>query len=219
MTTRNLTNVDSYNADIAANAARFAVSLFLGRGKYANAEATTLDEIKAHAERLTTENPKATAKPIIVAFDAEGNSTPIGAKPAKAGKAAKPAKAAPKAKALFAKKPDAAKSAPKAKAEKPAKEKAAPKEKELGKRAQAVADAESGKVPSAPDFSAPTHARFRKKLGEVEALVKSGDIKGLKAYAINPVSSSPKAICKYRDLAVIALEAKAKAAKAKAKGK
>jgi hypothetical protein len=35
------------------------------------------------------------------------------------------------------------------------------------------------------------------------------DLAGLKAITINPVSSSPKAIARYRDLCVIALESKA----------
>jgi hypothetical protein len=55
----------------------------------------------------------------------------------------------------------------------------------------------------------PTHERFRVKLAEVVALVKSGDVRKLKAFEINPVSSSPKAIDRYRNLAVIALAAKA----------
>jgi hypothetical protein len=66
-----------------------------------------------------------------------------------------------------------------------------------------------GKGGSASDFSAPTHERFRKKLADVVALVKAGDIRKLKSFEINPVSSSPKAIDRYRNLAVIALSAKA----------
>jgi hypothetical protein len=40
-------------------------------------------------------------------------------------------------------------------------------------------------------------------------MAKAGDIEGLKATIIKPYSSSPKAMAKYRDLAVIALEAQA----------
>lgn len=98
------------------------------------------------------------------------------------------------------------------KAEKPAKaEKSA---KPLGKRAAILEAAQRGELPPIPDFSAPTHARFRKKLDEVVAMAKAGDIKGLKAFHINPVSSSPKAIDRYRNLAVIALEARATQTKA-----
>lgn len=98
-----------------------------------------------------------------------------------------------------------AKPKPKPKVKKPAKAKA---ERAPGKRAAIEADARSGKLPKAPDFSAETHKRFRPKLTEVVDLAKAGDLKGLKAVKINPVSSSPKAIARYRDLAVMALEAK-----------
>ncbi|MBB4017042.1 hypothetical protein GGR16_002071 [Chelatococcus caeni] len=77
-----------------------------------------------------------------------------------------------------------------------------------GRRAEIAESAAKGILPPAPDFSAPTHARFRKKLDAVVEMVKAGDLEGLRAFHINPVSSSPKAIAKYRDLAVIALKAK-----------
>lgn len=77
-----------------------------------------------------------------------------------------------------------------------------------GKRAQALADAFAGKIPKAPDFSAETHRRFRPRLAELEALVKAGDVKGLHAFEINPISTSPKAMDRYRKLAAIALEAR-----------
>lgn len=80
--------------------------------------------------------------------------------------------------------------------------------KPTGKRAAILEAAQRGEMPAAPDFTAPTHARFRKKLAEIVALVEAGDVAGLKAMVINPVSSSPKAMAKYRDLAVIALEAR-----------
>lgn len=69
--------------------------------------------------------------------------------------------------------------------------------------------AERGILPAAPDFSAETHKRFRPKLAELEALVKARDLDGLKAYPIKPVSTSPKALDRYRNLAVTALEASA----------
>ncbi|GAA0607901.1 hypothetical protein [Paenochrobactrum glaciei] len=78
-----------------------------------------------------------------------------------------------------------------------------------GKRAAILEAAQNGKMPAAPDFSAPTHARFRKKLAEIVAMAKAGDIKGLKAMKINPVSTSPKAMARYRDLCIIALNARA----------
>lgn len=80
--------------------------------------------------------------------------------------------------------------------------------KATGKRAAILEAAQRGEIPNAPDFSAATHARFRKKLDEIVALVKSGDLETLKGLEINPASSSRKAMARYRDLAVIALEAR-----------
>lgn len=77
-----------------------------------------------------------------------------------------------------------------------------------GKRAAAEDAARGGKLPEAPDFSAETHARYRGKLAELIALAKAGDVKGLKAFPINPNSTSPKALDRYRNLAVIAIEAR-----------
>lgn len=96
------------------------------------------------------------------------------------------------------------------KAEKPARaEKKAAKAAQPGKRAAILEAAQRGELPAAPDFSAETHKRFRAKLAQIVAAVEAGDIEALRAFTINPVSSSPKAMAKYRDLAVIALEARA----------
>jgi len=77
----------------------------------------------------------------------------------------------------------------------------------VGKRKAIIEQARAGALPAAPDFSKPTHARFRAKLAKLVALAEAGDIDGLKAIEINPVSTSPKAMARYRDLAVMALEA------------
>jgi hypothetical protein len=77
-----------------------------------------------------------------------------------------------------------------------------------GKRAAVLADAQAGKLPPPPDFTAPTHARYRDAAKALVEMAKAGDIEGLKAVVIKPYSSSPKAMAKYRDLAVIALEAR-----------
>lgn len=69
--------------------------------------------------------------------------------------------------------------------------------------------AEKGKVPPALDFSAPTHARFRDALAEVVKAAKAGDVKALNAVKINPVSSSPKALDRYRKLCIKAVKAAA----------
>ncbi|MDT8858463.1 hypothetical protein RNZ50_26250 [Paracoccaceae bacterium Fryx2] len=79
----------------------------------------------------------------------------------------------------------------------------------VGKRQAILDQAQTGALPQAPDFSKPTHARFRAKLAQIVALAEAGDSAGLQAFEINPVSSSPKAIARYRDLCVIAITARA----------
>ncbi|MCE2737041.1 MAG: hypothetical protein LW833_15530 [Hyphomicrobiales bacterium] len=74
------------------------------------------------------------------------------------------------------------------------------------KDADVEARARQGELPPPPDFSAATHDRFRAKLEGLVALAEKGDIDGLRAVVINPVSSSPKAMARYRDLAVMAIE-------------
>lgn len=78
----------------------------------------------------------------------------------------------------------------------------------VGKRQAILDQAKTGAIPDAPDFSKPTHARFRAKLAQIVALAEAGDIAGLQAFEINPVSSSPKAMARYRDLCVIAITAR-----------
>jgi hypothetical protein len=70
------------------------------------------------------------------------------------------------------------------------------------------AKARQGELPPPPDFSAPTHARFRAKLAALVELAGKADATGLRAISINPVSSSPKALARYRDLAVLAIDAR-----------
>lgn len=77
-----------------------------------------------------------------------------------------------------------------------------------GKHKEALEAAKAGKLPPQPDFSADTHKRWRPKLAEVVALAEAGDIAGLKAYDIKPISTSPKAIDRFRNLAVVALESR-----------
>ncbi|TGD41692.1 hypothetical protein EEB11_17460 [Pseudotabrizicola sediminis] len=79
----------------------------------------------------------------------------------------------------------------------------------VGKRQAILDQAGSGAQPQPPDFSKATHAQFRAKLAQIVALAKAGDIAGLQAFEINPVSSSPKATARYRDLCVIAITARA----------
>ena len=77
-----------------------------------------------------------------------------------------------------------------------------------GKRKAIFDQAQAGALPQAPDFSKPTHARFRAKLAQIVALAEAGDIAALLAFEINPVSSSPKAMARFRDLCVIAITAR-----------
>ena len=79
----------------------------------------------------------------------------------------------------------------------------------IGKRQAILDQAQTGALPQAPDFSKPTHARFRAKLAQIVELAEAGDIAALEAFEINPVSSSPKAMARYRDLCVIAITARA----------
>ena len=82
----------------------------------------------------------------------------------------------------------------------------------IGKRQAILDQAQTGELPQQPDFSKPTHARFRAKLAQIVALAEAGDIAALQAFEINPVSSSPKAMARYRDLCVIAITARMGAA-------
>ena len=82
----------------------------------------------------------------------------------------------------------------------------------IGKRQTILDKAQAGALPTAPDFSKPTHARFRAKLAQIVALAEAGDIAALQAFEIHPVSSSPKAMARYRDLCVIAITARMRAA-------
>ncbi len=85
---------------------------------------------------------------------------------------------------------------------------AAPSATRRRRDADIEAKARQGELPPPPDFSAPTHARFRASLAALVELAGKADATGLRAIAINPVSSSPKALARYRDLAVLAIEAR-----------
>jgi hypothetical protein len=201
----------------------FTASMFIGAGQFEKANAATLSQARQHAAAFS-ERIKNGRKPMIYAGLADGRqifvpddfqpteltmTTATETKSVTAPAAVKATKKKTTAKKKSAKKASA-KKAKKAGVKKAAhKNGAAKSERPLGQRAAMLAAAEAGKLPAAPDFSARTHERFRNKLAEVVALVKAGDVRKLKAFEINPVSSSPKAIARYRDLAVIALSAKA----------
>ncbi len=125
-------------------------------------------------------------------------------------KAGAPLKSETAPKAAAAKK--TAKAAKTPKAANPAKGPAAPR-KQPAERARydwngAREAAAKGVIPKAPDFSANTHRSYRGLLAEVEALVKAKDLAGLQAYKVKGSSTSPAAVKRYREIALIALKAK-----------
>jgi hypothetical protein len=227
---------DIANAKVVASAVRFEIALFLGVGRYATDTAETLDEARRKAARLVAMHRNG-RRPLIYGVTADGRSGLVTDMPnmedpmktyAKKFNAQRAAKAAghdpdeidiiktkdgftwrAKRQRKSAAEARDAKLAADLSREPPAgsaKRSAAPK-RPLGKRAQIEADARAGKLPEPPDFSAETHKRFRNKLAAVVDLANAADLKGLRAFEINPVSSSPKAIARYRDLCMIALEA------------
>ena len=79
----------------------------------------------------------------------------------------------------------------------------------VGKRQAILDQAQTGALPTAPDFSKPTHARFRAKLAQIAALAEAGDIARPAGVRDQPgLVHSPKAMARYRDLCVIAITAR-----------
>ncbi len=66
----------------------------------------------------------------------------------------------------------------------PVDEPKAPTAPAIGKRKAILDQAHTGALPQAPDFSKPTHARFRAKLAQIVALAEAGDIAALQAFEI-----------------------------------
>jgi hypothetical protein len=97
-----------------------------------------------------------------------------------------------------------AKAAPAPKAANPAKASAGP-----GKFAAIRAAAERGELPPVPDFSAELHKRNRGRLAQLVAMAEKGDVAGLEAFPIKPNCTSPKAMARYRNLCLIALNVRA----------
>lgn len=239
---RKLHPADLRDAEVIANAVRFDLALFLGSGQYARASVTTLDEAAQASARLTLEHRNgrtpmiyaidAAGRAALVTQQRRSEEMMLKTY-AKKFNAQRAAKAAghdadevdviktkngytwrAKRQGKSAADPRDAKLAADPSREPPAdgmKQSAAPRPP-AGKRAAIEAAARKGKLPEPPDFSAPTHTRFRNKLASVVELAKAGDLKGLQAFQINPVSSSPKAIARYRDLCIVALEARQQAA-------
>jgi hypothetical protein len=217
--------VDIRDKDVIAHAARFDVALFLGVGRYASGSARTLPEARREADRIAALHPNG-RRPLIYAIDPNGRSALVTddiateeggpsmktyAKKFNAQRAAKAAGLKDDEFEIVKTKDGFAYRAKEEKQPAPTKavtSDATPQPRAAGKRAAVEEAARNGELPTPPDFSAPTHARFRNKLARLVELAKAADIDGLKAMAINPVSSSPKALARYRDLCVIALEAR-----------
>lgn len=187
---------DAADRALVAKAVEFTAFLRLGARKKIVERAATMAEACAHAARIETEHPGKRA--MIYAVTGAGQSVLVPADMIAGAKAPapaeKPAKAARKAKKA-------------AKARLPASKAERAPRPAAGGRAAILAAAQAGTLPPVPDFSAATHARFRGKLDQVVAMVKARDVAGLKGFTVNPISTSPKAIARYRDLAIVALEA------------
>lgn len=246
-------------ADIATqaripNAIGYTVTLFLGRGQYAEIHTHTINEarrvgrnlVKAHFSNrrpmvyalftdgrsvLVPNDYQATKEPVMQSntYNRKSNARRAAHKELmKAGRGSIEGKNFTLVESgglwryrlaqltTAANTPAVGPTQPKAKAEPKAKGKLKaerkPREKKpqlLGVRAQLDADAKAGKLPPPPDFSAATHARYRDKLAQLVKLADAGDAKGLNAFEINPVSTSPKALDRYRNLCATALQARA----------
>jgi hypothetical protein len=77
----------------------------------------------------------------------------------------------------------------------------------LGKRAAAIAAAQSGNMPARIELK-PAEERYKRIAEPLQALADAGDIAGLEAFHIKTYSSTPKRLAKWRDLAVMALKAR-----------
>jgi hypothetical protein len=139
---------------------------------------------KAPADKAAAGNGKA---------QAAGKKAPAKKAPARKGKA--PGKAQAAGKKAPAKKAPADKAAAgNGKAQAPAK----------GKRAAIIAQANAGKLPPAPDWSRKTH--YRAQHAALIELVKAGDVRALIKLELPTTITQ---LSRYRDLAVIALKARA----------
>lgn len=186
--------VEYHDAKVIAQAVRYDVALFLGRGRYAKASARSLAQAKKTANKLAKEH-ESRYRPLIYAVDAKGRSVFVAPELVKLAKSMAPeqppAKARPKKPASPAK----------------LKPRSTSKYRIIRSKEQIIADAKKGIMPDIPDFRAATHARYRGKLAQIVALVEKRDIDSLKAMSINPTSTSPKMMARYRELCLVALGA------------
>lgn len=173
--------------------------------KFLKRPPATAAEVAALKEKTHAELNKA---PVVRGV---GLTAPSGAKPA-AGKAAHQKPSATPASASKQESDPMTSKATKSKARTAVKAKTT-KPAKAGERSRydwtaAEEKATKGTIPPAPDFSAPTHERFRPLLAEVVKAAKDGAVEALRKIKVNPVSSSPKAVDRFRKLCIKALSAK-----------
>jgi hypothetical protein len=181
----------------------------------ANANPAAAGIAAAKADDAARDALKAAGKPLPASLTGKGKAP---AKKAPAGKAAAPGKAQAAGKKAPAKKAPARKGKAPGKAQaagKKAPAKKAPADKAAagngkaqapakGKRAAIIAQANAGKLPPAPDWSRKTH--YRAQHAALIELVKAGDVRALIKLELPTTITQ---LSRYRDLAVIALKARA----------
>ena len=154
----------------------------------ANANPAAAGIAAAKADDAERDALKAAGKPLPASLTGKGKAPRKGKAPAGKAKAPGKAQAARKGKA------------PADKAKAPGKAQAPAK----GKRAEIIAQANAGKLPPAPDWSRKTH--YRAQHAALIDLVKAGDVRGLIKLELPTTITQ---LSRYRDLAVIALKARA----------
>lgn len=177
---------DAANLDRIARADHFNVHLRVSPTVKINETAATLREAVAIADRIN--EGRAGRRAIIYAITSEGPPATV---PVEMQVAAREAASAATQEAPTEVEVRAVPRAPR------------------GRQVQAEDAARRGEMPSPPDFSAPTHARYRGKLAQLVAMAEAKDAEALREFQINPISSSPKAMDRYRNLALMALAAQA----------
>jgi hypothetical protein len=181
----------------------------------ANANPAAAGIAAAKADDAARDALKAAGKPLPASLTGKGKA-PAKKAPARKGKA--PGKAQAAGKKAPAKKAPARKGKAPGKAQaagKKAPAKKAPADKAAagngtaqapakGKRAAIIAQANAGKLPPAPDWSRKTH--YRAQHAALIELVKAGDVRALIKLELPTTITQ---LSRYRDLAVIALKARA----------
>lgn len=74
--------------------------------------------------------------------------------------------------------------------------------------AKAEVKAKNGVLPKPPDFSAGTHDGYRNRFERIVAMAKRGDLTSLKEDDTADKGSSRHIICRYRQIAITAIQAK-----------